>query len=202
MRFPYTGVILSGGLATRFSGENKAFIQVGGKPILHYIVSIFRELFEEILLVTNDPLAYAEWDLQIVTDHYNVRSSLTGLHTGLFYATRKAAFFTASDTPFLKSRLIELILSSFDAKTDVVIPQTKAGFEPLCAVYSKNCLKPAEWCLTHNHFKIQRFFDRVRVKTIQETLLRQYDPDLVSFFNINTPEDLERANQMISGESQ
>ena len=201
MRFPYTGVILAGGLATRFSGKNKAFIQIGGQPILQYIVTVFQELFEEIILVTNDPLDYADWDLQIVTDHYKTRSSLTGLHTGLFYATRAGAFFSASDTPFIKRELIVTILESFDHRTDVVIPQTQAGHEPLCAMYSKACLKPMEWCLNHDHFKIQNFFDRVRVKRLPESVLRQGDPDLVSFFNINTPEDLEKANQIFSGDS-
>ena len=85
MTQPYTGVILSGCLSTRFNGRNKAFLRVGGRRVLDRLYAIFSELFNEIILVTNDPMQFVEWDLTIVTDIFPVRSSLTGIHTGLFY---------------------------------------------------------------------------------------------------------------------
>ena len=98
---PCTGVILAGGENRRFSGKNKAFVQVAGKRILDHIYGVFSDLFEEIILVTNNPLQYLEWDFNIVTDLFSIRSSLTGIHAGLFYATNPHAFFAACDTPFL-----------------------------------------------------------------------------------------------------
>ena len=77
MKTSVTGVILAGGQNTRFSGMNKALIRVGGKCILERIYDVFSDLFEEIILVTNDPLQYLEWDLDIVTDLFPIRSSLT-----------------------------------------------------------------------------------------------------------------------------
>ncbi|MBW2674523.1 MAG: NTP transferase domain-containing protein, partial [Deltaproteobacteria bacterium] len=62
-----TGIILSGGKNARM-GENKAFIRVDGERIIDRTIRIFRELFDEIVLVTNEPLAYLEFDLKIVTD--------------------------------------------------------------------------------------------------------------------------------------
>jgi len=97
-------VILAGGLNTRFSGTNKAFLRIRGKRILDHIYDLCKELFEEIILVTNDPLQYLEWDLVIATDIFPVRSSLTGIHAGLFCATNPYAFFIACDAPFLKKR--------------------------------------------------------------------------------------------------
>ena len=105
MTFPCTGVILSGGLSTRFNGQNKAFISVGQRRILDRLYDVFSGLFDEIILVTNHPLQFLEWDLTIVTDIYPVRSSLTGIHTGLFYMKNPFAFFSACDTPFLKKEL-------------------------------------------------------------------------------------------------
>ncbi|MDH3885280.1 MAG: NTP transferase domain-containing protein, partial [Desulfobacterales bacterium] len=87
MKFPCTGVILSGGLSTRYDGTEKALLQVGGVRILDRIYDIYSELFEEIILVTNSPQNFLEWDLLIVSDLFPIRSSLTGIHAGLFYMT-------------------------------------------------------------------------------------------------------------------
>jgi molybdopterin-guanine dinucleotide biosynthesis protein A len=197
MKFPCTGVILSGGLATRFDGREKALLRVGGKPILDRIYGIFSDLFDDIILVTNNPLQFLKWDLNIVTDLFDIRSSLTGIHAGLFYATYPYAFFSACDTPFLKRDLVETILNGIDTKIDIVLPETSAGREPLCAVYSKRCLKTAEQHLKQKKLKILMAFRRSRIKTIPEKVLRAKDPDLLSFFNINTPDDLMRADEMI-----
>ena len=197
MTFPCTGVILSGGLSTRFNGQNKALIQVGGLRILDRLYNVFLDLFDEIILVTNDPIQFLEWDLTIVTDLFSSRSSLTGIHTGLFYMKNPFAFFSACDTPFLKKELVETLIEKIEEKVDIVMPETTAGLEPLCAIYSKRCLQLAEQHLRENKFKIQRAFRAKRIKTIPENLLRAKDPDLQSFFNINTPEDLAQAEKMI-----
>jgi len=192
----YTGVILAGGLNSRFTGANKAFMEIGGKRILDHIYDVFSELFEEIILVTNDPLKYLGWNLKIVTDIYPLRSSLTGIHAGLFYATHSHAFITACDTPFLKKDLVKTLIRAVLPQTDIVIPETTSGREPLCAVYSKRCLKPIENQLEKNDYKILSFFNKVRVTKIGENELRKKDPELTSFFNVNTPLALEKANEI------
>ncbi len=200
MKHACTGVILAGGLSTRFNGKNKAFFSIRKKPLLSYIYNVYKELFDEILLVTNDPLEYLDWDLEIVTDIYPIRSSMTGIHTGLFYSKHQYAFISACDTPFLKKELVETILSGIDNKSELIIPETSFGLEPLCAVYSKNCLKNLEHCLNHEKFKIMRCLKKVPVKKISEKKVLQKDPDLFSFFNINTPEDLDKAEALIQKE--
>ena len=197
MKFPCTGVILAGGLNTRFSGINKAFVRVGGKRILDYVYDLCNDLFEEIILVTNDPLQYLEWDAVVTTDLFPIRSSLTGIHAGLFCATTPYAFFTACDSPFLTKEVAETIIDQIEPRFDVFIPKTSAGLEPLCAVYSKQCLKPVEQQLIQKKLKIHGFFENVRVKKIPEKIFLEKDPDLISFFNINTPEDLNRAEKII-----
>ena len=196
MRYPCTGVILAGGMNTRFSGLDKAFLSIGGKRIIDHLFSIFFALFEDIILVTNDPHKYLEWDVNIVTDIFPFRSSLTGIHAGLFYASTSFAFFAACDTPFLKKELVETITNSIEQGVDVVVPETHAGFEPLCAVYSKKCLKPIEQQIIQKKLTIRQLFKKRRVKKISEKILRKNDPDLVSFFNINTPQDKEKAEKM------
>ena len=197
MTYPCTGVILSGGLNTRFNGQNKAFIRVGQKRMLDRLYDVFSDLFDDIILVTNHPLKFLDWDLTIVTDIFSVRSSLTGIHAGLFYMKHPFGFFSACDTPFLKKELVESLIERIENSTDIIMPETSAGFEPLCAIYSKRCLKQADQHLKENKLKIQLAFRGHRIKYIPESVLLQKDPELISFFNINTPDDLAQAEEMV-----
>jgi molybdenum cofactor guanylyltransferase len=188
-----TGVILAGGQNKRFNGQNKAFIRVGGKRIVDRIMAVYTRLFDQIVLVTNNPSAYMDVDALIVSDHFSKRSSLNGLHAGLFAAANEYAFFAACDTPFIKSTLIQRIVEGIEPKADLIIPCTANGFEPMFAVYRKTCLPAMVWQLEHDRLKIQELFRKLRVKTIDEEELRKADPDLISFFNVNTPADLLKA---------
>jgi molybdopterin-guanine dinucleotide biosynthesis protein A len=133
--------------------------------------------------------------MTLVTDLFDVRSSLTGIHAGLFYACQPFTFVTACDTPFLQPALIRLLLGSTGNKADVVIPQTEMGLEPLCAVYSQRCLQPITQRLQQGDLRVRSFFRQVRVVHVNEDRLRRVDPDLESFYNINTPADLAQAQQ-------
>lgn len=179
-------------------GENKALLSVGGEKILDRLCTTLGAVFDEVLLVTNDPLLYFSRDVMIVTDIFPIRSSLTGIHAGLLHASAPHAFVTACDTPFLKEAMIRTLLDELEPKWDVVMPVTEAGNQPLCAIYSKHCLKPIERQLKREDLKILQFFSRVRVKKIPEARLRTADPDLVSFFNINTPDDLALSERMLA----
>jgi molybdopterin-guanine dinucleotide biosynthesis protein A len=196
MQCPCSGVVLAGGLNSRMGGENKALLCVGDRRILDRLMGAFEGIFRQILLVTNSPLAFLPWDVTMVGDLFPVRSSLTGIHAGLFHASSGHVFLTACDTPFLKKELITLLLEELDPKWDVVIPATEEGFQPLCAVYSKRCLRPIERQLAEGNAKIIDFFSQVRVKEVPEERLRQADPQLLSFFNVNTPEALVRAEEI------
>lgn len=197
-KFPCTGVILSGGLANRYDGIEKALLRVGGVRILDRLYDMYCELFDEIILVTNTPEKFLAWDLLIVSDLFPIRSSLTGIHAGLFYMSNPYGFVSACDTPFLKKEIVETIIAKIEAHIDIVMPETTAGFEPLCAAYSKRCLEAAQNHLEREKLKITKTFRKNRIKTISEKVLRKIDPELKSFFNINTPEDLAHAEEMVN----
>lgn len=185
-----TGVILAGGLNSRFPGQNKAMIEVGGQRIIDRIYNIFSQLFQDIIIVGNDPIRYSEWNALIVADIFPIRSSLTGVHAGLFSLSTPYAFITACDAPFLKTELISYLIGLADAKYDAIVPETSEGLQPLCAVYSKHCLGVIENSLKHRKFKIREIFRKLQMKTVSESHLRQHDPNLESFLNINTPQEL------------
>lgn len=209
------GVILAGGLNIRFNRENKALATIGKTKIIENTLRLFRTLFDEIIIVTNTPLLFTRWDVTIVTDVYPVRSPLTGIYSGLFYTNASHIFVSACDIPFLQPALVKMVVDSIDTNADIFVPVTEKGLEPLCAAYAKNCLLPiGRMLLRHlenegalaapeervlkKSLKIQNFFDKVRVKRIHEDRLRTADSGLVSFFNVNTPEDLTKAVEMLS----
>ena len=196
MAISCSGVILAGGLSKRLGGRNKAFIEIGGKRIIDRQMDVYRRLFDQIILVTNDPVTYIDVDALIVSDHYDQRSSLNGLYAGLFAATHDCVFCTACDTPFVNDALISCLLENIDPKADIIVPSTVSGFEPMFAVYRKTCLPAMVWQLERDLLKIQGLFRKVRVKTVAESELRVIDPQLISFFNINTPEDLVLAESL------
>ncbi|MBW1836402.1 MAG: molybdenum cofactor guanylyltransferase [Deltaproteobacteria bacterium] len=197
MKFPCSGVILAGGQNKRFAGKNKALCRINGQRIIDRIYLIFKAIFNEIILVTNNPIEYLDWDVTIASDIVPVHSSLAGIHTGLFYTTAPYVFISACDTPFLKKELVECIIEHIDPNFDAIIPETSAGLEPLCAAYSRECVNMMRQKLLENKLKIQRIFNKNRIKKIPEPILRKKDKDLISFFNINSPEDLAIAQKMI-----
>jgi molybdopterin-guanine dinucleotide biosynthesis protein A len=196
MKKKCTGVILAGGRNRRFGGRNKALIDIGGRLVLDRLYSVFKSLFQEIILVTNDPFSYLKWDLEIVTDLFPYRSSITGIHAGLFFATNPYVFITACDVPFLEKELVGALVNFIGTGIDAVIPQTSKGLEPLCSVYSTNCIKPVEQQIQRQQFQIQRLYSKIRTKYIPESVLREIDPGLRSFCNINTPEDCAMAEKL------
>ncbi|BBO90502.1 molybdenum cofactor guanylyltransferase [Desulfosarcina ovata] len=196
MAWPCTGVILAGGESKRFAGKNKAFIRIGGQRNIDRLMAVYSSLFDQIVLVTNDPAAYMDVDALIVTDHYSQRSSLNGIYAGLFAARHEYAFFAACDAPFVKPGMIACVLDHIDSKADLIIPSTDAGYEPMFAVYRKTCLPAMAWQLERDLLKIKGLFRKVRIKPVAESELRAIDPELVSFFNMNTPEDLVRAESL------
>ena len=185
------GIILAGGLNSRMAGRNKARLPIEGQTILDRLVALFRVFFDPIIIVTNQPRDYLDEAVILVTDLVDIRSSLTGIYSGLFYSPRPHAFITGCDMPFLKPELLELILKNLEDRWDVVVPVTKEGYQPLSAIYSRRCLEPMANQLAEGKLKVSHFFSKVRIKKVPETSLRQVDPELKSFFNINTPEDLD-----------
>jgi molybdopterin-guanine dinucleotide biosynthesis protein A len=199
----------------RFGGTNKALAEIGGKTILDRIFSAFGTLFTETMVVTNAPREYLPWDTLIATDIFKARSPLAGIHAALSYARTPHIFVTPCDTPFIATEMIETILGHVDGKSDIVVPETEKGLQPLCAVYAKTCLPVIEKQLRmetaatnggksnpqkrilNQGLKIINLYDQVRVKKIPEKDLRTMDPELKSFFNINTPEDFSLAEQML-----
>ena len=195
-----SAVILAGGLNSRMGGRNKAFLQVGGKTILQRLLETMGGLFEEVLIVTRQPGQYTDLQARVVTDIYPARSSLTGIHAGLRHATTPYIFVVPCDAPFIQPDLVKFLLGQIEPSLDIIVPEIDQHFEPLCAIYSKRCIAPIEAQLDRNDFTIIHFFDSVHLKTVPAKKIRTADADMISFYNVNTPEALKTSRKMVEYE--
>lgn len=185
-----TGIILSGGKSIRM-GENKAFIEIEGMPIIKRIHSLFERIFEEIIIVTNEEELYRTLNAKICSDLFQNGGVIGGLYTGLFFSSLPYSFCVASDMPLLKESVIEYLIRNME-DYDVVVPRTKDGLQPLHAIYSKQCLDPIKIIIAQKKHRIIDLYEMVRTKIIEEYEFISLDPERESFININTPDELLR----------
>jgi molybdopterin-guanine dinucleotide biosynthesis protein A len=184
----FTGIILSGGKSTRM-GENKAFIEIEGIPIIHRIHTLFEKLFKEIIIVTDQKGRFSNINAKVYSDLFPNKGVLGGIYTGLFFSNFQYAFCVACDMPFLKESVIKFLMKEIEGY-EVVVPKTKDGLQPLHAIYSKNCLEPIKKIIEQDKYKVIDLYPMVRVKIVKENEFSYLDPTNESFINVNTPEEL------------
>jgi molybdopterin-guanine dinucleotide biosynthesis protein A len=190
-----TGIILAGGKSRRM-GRNKALIDSGGVPLFERVYRVIKEIFSEIIIVTNDVLPFERYEAILQRDIILDKGALGGLYTGLFHSSNYHAFCSACDMPFLNPRVIEYMTEEMD-EYDVIVPKTHDGLHPLHAIYSKNCLNPMRQLLDRDDLKIVDFFGQVRVRYIEEMEIREFDPHMRSVINVNTEEEMEAVRNIL-----
>jgi FdhD protein len=185
-----SGVILAGGKSSRM-GSNKALLPYRGGRFIESIHRQLAEIFEEVLLVTNNPEQYEFLPCRKVSDIFPGAGALAGIHSGLYHGNSPAIFAVACDMPYLNNELVRHLADRADADS-VIIPEGPAGLEPLHAVYGKGCLDAVEESLMAGERRIMSFFDRVSIVRVNSEQIAGFDPSFSSFCNINTPEEYFR----------
>jgi molybdenum cofactor guanylyltransferase len=183
-----SGVVLAGGRSTRY-GKNKALVKLHGIPLIERVLGIMRPIFHRVIIITNTPDEYSYLQLPMYQDIIKGLGPLGGILTGLRVIPDNAGFFVACDMPFLKEALIRHIVEIM-ADFDVVVPRIAGKMEALHALYGKGCQSKIEGLINLRIYQIFRFFNEVSVRYVDEDEVRMFDPDLRSFFNINSPEGL------------
>jgi molybdopterin-guanine dinucleotide biosynthesis protein A len=187
-----TGVILAGGKSTRY-GTNKAFAEVQGVRLIERTIRVMGSVCPRLLLVTNTPAEYAYLQLPMVEDLIKGLGPLGGIYTGLEVIDDENGLFVACDMPFLRKDLLRHMVT-LRGDFDAVVPRIDWMVEPLHALYTKKCLPSLRKFIRSQELQILKFFQKIRVRYLEEEEIRKVDPDLKSFFNINRPEDLERTD--------
>ena len=193
---PVTGVILAGGLATRYGGTAKGLERVAGRRIIDRVAVALRGACDDLMLVANDPSA-ASWlpGVRCVADVLPGLGSLGGIHAALSHA-RGPVLVVAWDMPFVTTPLLADLRALGTAPgVDAAVPESdsKRGLEPMCAYYDVRCLAPIERRLAAGDRRVIAFYDDVRVALLGvEAVARHGDPARL-FMNVNTPDDLALA---------
>lgn len=172
------------------NGFDKAFIDMHGVPLIRRVIAVLKELFDEIIIVTNTPEQFKEYakECVIITDVIKGKGPLGGIHSALSHTSKNAVFITACDMPFLNAGVIKKIISAAaDGDYDCVIPRGARGIEPLGGVYSKRILGKAGEMLGGEDFSVRRLIENC--KCGYAAVERE---EMKCFSNINSPEDLQK----------
>ena len=196
-------VILAGGKGLRL-GKDKVLETVGNKCLIDRVISSISPLCQDIIIVTGAkqtiPQSISHPNLRVVTDILPDKGPLGGIYTGLLTSDTFYNLVVACDMPFLNQDLLHYLLRSA-VNFDIAIPRRNNLVEPLHAVYSKNCIASIESILKQNKKVIVELFDYVKVRYVEANEIEQFDPQHLSFFNINTKEDLEQAKNIARGDN-
>jgi molybdopterin-guanine dinucleotide biosynthesis protein A len=201
-----TVIILAGGESSRF-GSNKALALLGGKPLVCHIAERLSRIADETLVVIgrlepkSDYEAVLPSRARVLNDTQEGKTPFNGIVTGLQAANSEYAFICACDVPFVNERVVELLFRRASS-VDAAIPKWNEGaIEPLEAVYrAVSTLQVARETMTISDQRLKAMTNKLAhvVYVSVEDELSKLDPDLRTFFNVNSRKDLETAEQMFS----
>ena len=197
-----TSIILAGGKSSRL-GRSKALQAIGAKSLIQWVVDRLVVLSTEIIIATAHGEAIpcsSAVRIKTVADIYPEKGPLVGIYSGLLASSSSRAIVVGCDTPFLSVGLLKYMIR-ISSTFDVVVPRIKDKLEPLCAVYSKSCLVFIQELLEQNQLRIAELFSMVKVRYIEEDEINSFDPEHLSFFNINSQAALGRAREIVANVS-
>jgi len=203
-----SAIILAGGFSSRF-GQDKGLLQLADKPLIKHVLDAINNIVDEKIVVASSKVQAENYanvlgsDVNVLIDVDDAQSPLVGALTGFKEAHGEYALLLPCDTP-LVSRDVVSLLFEVCINRNAVIPRWPNGYiEPLQAVY---CTKPAyeaaKNALGEGKLNIQSMVNKLHgVRYVSTLVLQQIDPELRTFFNINTPLDLKKAETMLKRSS-
>lgn len=192
----YSAAILAGGKNKRMSGQNKAMISVGGRPIIERTIMLLRDIFPEVCIVTNESGYYEYKDVLLLRDEIKDAGPLGGIHAALSATSKEAVFFVACDMPFLHNALMRRQLNIFNkSNCDCLLIRSGEYIEPLHAIYRRKLKDDIHSFLANsNERSIKSFLKTVNVSFLD--LDKSKYPAKI-FMNVNSPQDLEEAKRLL-----
>jgi molybdopterin-guanine dinucleotide biosynthesis protein A len=192
-----TVCIQAGGASSRM-GEDKALKPFLGHPLIQRVIERLSPIADEMIVTTNHPDDYRFLDLRLIQDLKPGRGALGGLYTAIASASHPMVAVVACDMPFASPTLIEAASRLMvQEAADVVIARTDEGYEPIHAVYRRaTCLPAIEAAIDADQWKVIAWFPQVKVRVLTSDELKRFDPDGLAFWNVNTPEEFIKAEQL------
>jgi molybdopterin-guanine dinucleotide biosynthesis protein A len=199
----YSAIILSGGESSRF-GEDKGLFEIDQHPLISFIINAVQPLSHEVIIVTSDPEKAAEYaslfpSTRLLVDDCGSGAAIYGVLTGLKNARGEYSFILPSDTPLLSRQVLEL-LKTLSLEYNAVIPRWPSGYiEPLQAIYrTRAAYHAAVTSIQSGNLTMRSMIANLKNVLYLSTLeLEQYDPQLLTFYNINRLPDLRKIKHLL-----
>lgn len=197
-------IIVCGGLSSRM-GKDKSFIRLSGKTFIESAIEVAKVLSDDVVLTVRTPdqkgALQEITDLPIMVDEIQWMGPMAGIMTGLRYISHDYVVVLPVDNPLVKPHLMEHLIS-LRRGHDAVIPEDHGHLEPMVAVYRKESMMDAcERTLKAGKrgvYSVARSLNNIKLVPVES--LREFDPHLLSFKNVNTPEDLEDVKSIMGRE--
>lgn len=199
-----SAIVLAGGFSSRF-GQDKGILELAGKPLIRHVVDAVGSLVDEVVVVTNSEERIARYaevmggGVRFVVDVCEARSPLIGALSGFGAARGEYSLLLPFDTPFVSGEVVSLLFELCEGRA-AVIPRWPNGYiEPLHAVYqTRRALGAAECAVAEGGLRVRALIERLRgVRYVSTMVVQQLDPGLLTFFNVNTPADLNKAMALV-----
>jgi molybdopterin-guanine dinucleotide biosynthesis protein A len=197
-----TVCIQAGGASSRM-GEDKALKPFLGRPLIQRVVERLSPIADEVIVTTNRPEDYQFLGLRLIPDLKPGRGALGGLYTAVASASHPLVAIVACDMPFASPTLLEAASRLLvQEEADVVIAKSDEGYEPIHAVYRREtCLPAIAAAIDADQWKVIAWFPQVKVRVLTSDELKQFDPDGLAFWNVNTPDEFIQAEQLAQPKS-
>lgn len=196
----FTVAIVAGGKSSRM-GTDKSFVLLLGKPLIEHILERTAGLGQRAtILIANQPDSYQHLGLPIFADVLRDKGALGGIYSALTYSETAYTLVLACDMPFVNPDLLRYMIALNEQDNgpyDVVAPRVDGHPQGLHAVYSRNCLEPIRSRLDQDRLKVIGFYDQVRTRYLEPSEYAPFDASGLSFQNVNTPDDLVRAEAIM-----
>ena len=194
-----TGIILAGGKSSRL-GRDKAWEDVGGQRIIDRVIGALQSSCDEVLIIGDRPERQNELSLpkciQYRSDDVKGRGSIGGLYTGLKAADTLWSLVVACDMPFISRELIRFMLSIISKnRCDAIVPVINGRYQPTHALYNSTCIPFIEKNISSGNFRMDSYFDEIYLEEISEDVINSIKGAELSFFNVNTEDDLFTARE-------
>ena len=198
-----TGIILCGGKSSRM-GVNKAFLKLGGSYIIETISKLLKDLFERVIVITNDTNLYKFLELDLYEDIYKGKGPLGGIHSGLIHSKTEENFIMSCDIPLISKETIKFI-TDFPSAKSIKVPNADGYIQHLCGIYSKSCLSLIDeiLCRDENHInkkecKVSKLVELACGEIINiEIDMPGYEPN--SFLNTNSRTQYKKVERIYEG---
>jgi molybdopterin-guanine dinucleotide biosynthesis protein A len=209
---PVTGIVLAGGRSERM-GRDKAWVELAGRPLVQWVLDALLQTTDLQMIVAREVGKLDTLAVPVIEDRYEVRGPLTGIHAGLKAAETDLCVVVACDLPLVRPELLKLITDLIGLSHAVVpyvgeetlpsldrtAPTRDAGLQPLLAGYRRACVDPLESLLRQGSFPTPALVSMLEARILKPVEWRRCDPDGRSFVNVNTPEDVDLAANIMAG---